>query len=171
MLLVIAIRKCTGYKICSAESGKLLQCIYNGICDALCKRIGFFCICAKKGYLVSYVRKNIFVTLKDVFQYFLKFFDRMLLLMKDKLFYYVKAFYHISHLLELLAICTSLYTDKEKDNLKPNIPATLQNVINFVQENFSENIQIEDIAAAAKCSTSYLSKIFKNIWASLHTVI
>jgi len=65
------------------------------------------------------------------------------------------------YLLELLAICTSLYTDKEKDNLKPNIPATLQNAINFVQENFSENIQIEDIAAAAKCSTSYLSKIFK----------
>lgn len=66
-----------------------------------------------------------------------------------------------SHLIELLKICTSLYINKEKNHVSQNIPPTLQNAINFIQENFSENIQISDIAAVSNCSTSYLSRIFK----------
>lgn len=66
-----------------------------------------------------------------------------------------------SHLIELLKICTSLYSNEEKNDTNQNMPATLRNAINFIRENFSENIQIEDIAAASNCSTSYLSRIFK----------
>ena len=66
-----------------------------------------------------------------------------------------------SDLIELLKICTSLYNNKEKNDMNQNIPATLQNAINFIQERFSENIQISDIAVASNCSTSYLSRIFK----------
>ena len=63
-------------------------------------------------------------------------------------------------LIELLKICTRLYSDKGS-NISQNIPATLQNAINFIREEFSDNIQIADIAAATNCSTSYLSRIFK----------
>ena len=66
-----------------------------------------------------------------------------------------------SDLIELLKICTSLYNEKEKNNLNQNIPAILQNAIDFIQERFSENIQTTDIATASNCSTSYLSRIFK----------
>ena len=66
-----------------------------------------------------------------------------------------------SHLIELLKICTSLYENKEKSYMNQNIPPILQNAINFIQENFSENIQIADIADASNCSTSYFSRIFK----------
>lgn len=66
-----------------------------------------------------------------------------------------------SYLIELLKICTSLYSNKEKNDMSQNIPATLQNAIRFIRENFSENIQIADIAAVSNCSTSYLSRIFK----------
>lgn len=66
-----------------------------------------------------------------------------------------------SYLIELLKICTSLYVNKEKNNMSQNIPPILQNAINFIQESFSENIQIADIAAVSNCSTSYLSRIFK----------
>lgn len=66
-----------------------------------------------------------------------------------------------SNLIELLKICTSLYSNEEKNDMSQNIPATLRNAINFIREGFSENIQIADIAAASNCSTSYLSRIFK----------
>ena len=66
-----------------------------------------------------------------------------------------------SYLIELLKMCTRLYSNKEKNDMSQNIPATLQNAINFIRENFSENIQIADIAAVSNCSTSYLSRIFK----------
>ena len=66
-----------------------------------------------------------------------------------------------SDLIELLKLCTSLYNNKEKNGMNQNIPATLQNAIDFIQERFSENIQITDIATASNCSTSYLSRIFK----------
>ena len=65
-----------------------------------------------------------------------------------------------SGLIELLKICTYLYSNKEKIDMNQNTPATLQNAINFIRESFSENIQISDIAAASNCSTSYLSRIF-----------
>ena len=64
-------------------------------------------------------------------------------------------------MIELLKICTSLYSNKEKNNINQNIPATLRNAINFIQKNFSENIKINDIAIVSSCSTSYLSRIFK----------
>ena len=66
----------------------------------------------------------------------------------------------LSLIIELLKICTRLYSDKGS-NISQNIPATLQNAINFIREEFSDNIQIADIAAATNCSTSYLSRIFK----------
>jgi len=66
-----------------------------------------------------------------------------------------------SCLIELLKICTCLYENKEKSYMNQNIPPTLQNAVGFIQENFSENIQIVDIADASNCSTSYLSRIFK----------
>lgn len=64
----------------------------------------------------------------------------------------------MSELLELLNVCDAVYS--KKDNT--NIPATLQNAIDFIREEYSENIQISDIARAVKCSPSYLSRIFKN---------
>lgn len=62
---------------------------------------------------------------------------------------------------ELLKLCTFLYENKEKCNTSLYIPATLQNAIDFIQREFSQNIQTTDIASASKCSTSYLSRIFK----------
>ena len=66
-----------------------------------------------------------------------------------------------SDLIELLKMCTNLYSNIEKHDMNQNIPATLLNAIDFIRENFSENIQIADIAAVSNCSTSYLSRIFK----------
>jgi len=66
-----------------------------------------------------------------------------------------------SNLIELLEICTSLYSSEEKNDRNQNIPATLQSAIHFIREKFSENIQIADIAAASNCSASYLSRTFK----------
>ena len=65
----------------------------------------------------------------------------------------------LSHLIELLKICTSLYNRNETDT-NYNIPATLRNAITFIQREYSGNIQITDIATASNCSTSYLSRIF-----------
>lgn len=67
----------------------------------------------------------------------------------------------LSDLIELLKICTSLYSNKEKNDTNQNIPPIIRNAINYIQENFSNNLQIEDIATASNCSTSYLSRIFK----------
>ena len=67
-----------------------------------------------------------------------------------------------SDFLELLKICISHRGNKEKNTANQNIPATLQCAINFIQKEFSEDIQIADIASAAGCSASYLSRIFKN---------
>ena len=64
----------------------------------------------------------------------------------------------MSELLELLNVCDAVYS--KKDNT--NIPATLQNAIDYIRKEYSENIQISDIATAVKCSPSYLSRIFKN---------
>ena len=64
----------------------------------------------------------------------------------------------MSELLELLNVCDAVYS--KKDNT--NIPATLQNAIDYIRKEYSENIQISDIATAVKCSSSYLSRIFKN---------
>lgn len=66
-----------------------------------------------------------------------------------------------SNLIELLKICTSLYSNEGKNDINQNIPATLRNAINFIREEFSESMQTADIAAASNCSTSYLSRIFK----------
>lgn len=67
----------------------------------------------------------------------------------------------LSDLVELLKICTNLYSNKEKNDTNQNIPPIIRNAINYIQENFSNNLQIEDIATASNCSTSYLSRIFK----------
>ena len=67
----------------------------------------------------------------------------------------------LAALLELIDICTSLYCNKEKNGLVQNIPATLENAVDFIRKSYSENIQITDIADAVKCSPSYLSRIFK----------
>lgn len=63
-------------------------------------------------------------------------------------------------LIEVLKICVKLYNQRE-ENINQNIPVILETAIQFIRKEFSENIQITDIAAAANCSTSYLSKIFK----------
>ena len=63
----------------------------------------------------------------------------------------------MSELVELLCICDTVHS--KKDNV--NIPATLQNAIDFIRKEYSENIQISDIAREVNCSPSYLSRIFK----------
>lgn len=64
-------------------------------------------------------------------------------------------------LTELLKTSGRLYANKEKIGINQNIPATLQSAIDFIRKEFSENIQISDIAAASNCSESYLCRIFK----------
>ena len=67
----------------------------------------------------------------------------------------------LSALMELIGICASLYCNKEKNGSAQNIPATLENAVDFIRKSYSENIQITDIAEAVNCSPSYLSRIFK----------
>ena len=52
----------------------------------------------------------------------------------------------LSYLTELLMICTRLYGDNEKRDVNQNIPAALNSAMIFMQENFSENIRMEEIA-------------------------
>ncbi len=66
-----------------------------------------------------------------------------------------------SDFVELLKICIDLYNDKENNSGFSNMPPTLNNAIKFIRSDFSENIQVSDIAKVSNCSTSYLSRIFK----------
>lgn len=66
-----------------------------------------------------------------------------------------------TNLVELLNTCCNLYAKKENNANNQNIPATLQTAVHFIKKEYSENIQISDIAAASNCSSSYLFRLFK----------
>ena len=59
--------------------------------------------------------------------------------------------------LKILKICNIVRCEKGS----AKVPAVLDNAIDFIKKEYSENIGISDIANAVKCSSSYLSRIFK----------
>jgi AraC-like DNA-binding protein len=73
--------------------------------------------------------------------------------------YYDNDIHLFAELLELLKVCKIIYEKKENNNR--NVPAILDNAIEFIRKEYAENIQISDIAKAVNCSQSYLSRIFK----------
>jgi len=64
-------------------------------------------------------------------------------------------------LIALLETCSRLYRQRNTGQNSPNIPPTLQTAIAFIRREYADKIQLSDIAAAANCSTSYLSRIFR----------
>ncbi len=61
---------------------------------------------------------------------------------------------------ELVKISVRLSAQKGSGMIA-NMPATLERGIDFVKKEFASDIKITDMAAAAGCSTSYLSRTFK----------
>ncbi len=73
----------------------------------------------------------------------------------------VEDFHIITDIMQILSICAQLY-DTQSDNrpIKSFTPYT-RFAMKYMNEHYSEKITIEEIAKKAGCSTTYLSKIFK----------